>query len=93
MEFLDILTSFFALVFVLSLVGLAAITMRKYSNQSYNKNGKKRLSIEESINIDAKRRLMIIRRDDSEHLILTSQNSETIIEKDLKKNAKPKNKK
>lgn len=40
----------------------------------------KRLSISEQYNIDAKRRLVLIRRDDVEHLILTGGPVDVVVE-------------
>ncbi|MDH3241506.1 MAG: flagellar biosynthetic protein FliO [Alphaproteobacteria bacterium] len=72
-----------ALIFVLALIGLLAWAYRRFAlGQKLpmvpRRSG--RLDIVEFRNIDAKRRLVLIRRDEIEHLILLGPNSETVIE-------------
>ncbi len=83
MDFADYLRFFFALLFVLGLVGALALTARKMGygiRPSIGGGKKKRLSLIEVISIDGKRRLVLVRRDDVEHLILLSPTSEIVDE-------------
>jgi len=43
----------------------------------------RRLNVVEILNIDTKRRLMIIRRDDTEHLIMTGPEKDLVIEQNI----------
>jgi len=72
-----------ALIFVLALIGLLAWAYRRFAlgqklPMMAHRSG--RLDIVEFRNIDAKRRLVLVRRDEMEHLILLGPNSETVIE-------------
>jgi len=83
MDITSILTSAFALLFVLSLIFIASILLRKYGSGRVfvdNPDKKKRLSVKDTLIIDSKRKLVLISRDDVEHLILLSHENETIIE-------------
>jgi flagellar protein FliO/FliZ len=73
-----------ALLFVLSLMGGLALIMRKLEkgNPLMSQN-RKRLKIVESLNIDARRKAVILKRDDKEHLVILGANSETVIESDI----------
>ncbi len=73
-----------AFVFVLSLMGGLALIMRKLNgNNPVTLPHKKRLRIVEILPLDARRRLVLIRRDDREHLVILGANSETLIESDI----------
>lgn len=73
-----------ALVFVLGLIGLAAWTYRRFfiGGALATRLGMPagRLHIVEVRGIDARRRLVLVRRDDVEHLIVVGPNSETVVE-------------
>ena len=44
------------------------------------RNGRRRLSVVEAIPVDARRRLLLIKRDDVEHLILIGTHQDLLIE-------------
>ncbi len=72
-----------ALIFVLALIGVLVAVARRFGfgYASPSKKGhNRRLSIVEIMPIDTKRRLVLVRRDKREHLILLGQTSETLIE-------------
>lgn len=73
-----------ALAFVLGLIGLLALLLRRYGPGSVmvprRKGQGRRLRIVEVAAIDARRRLVLVKRDDREHLILLGANSELLIE-------------
>ena len=75
-----------ALVVVLGLIGLLAAFARRLGMvprvSAKNRDGK-RLDIVEVANVDGKRRLVLIRRDGVEHLLLLGVNSEIVIERTI----------
>ncbi len=86
MEFETYLRFVLALVFVLALIGLLAWVARRYGfgGRSNGRAGRaRRLDIVETRTVDGKRRLILLRRDDVEHLILTGPNSEILIEQGI----------
>lgn len=73
-----------ALVVVIGLIAGLAWLLRKYGAGRITMGANKgRLAVVEATHIDAKRRLVLIRRDGTEHLILLSPNSETVIETNI----------
>jgi len=79
----DYLKYALALVFVLSLIGLVAVIARRAGfGLSTTIHGKRqrRLGIVESMNVDGKRKLVLIKRDSTEHLILLGTDSDLLIE-------------
>ena len=86
MQWHSVLTSFAALVFVLSLIAIVALLLRKYGNgNGFTKaqDGDKRLAVKEILHIDAKRKLVLIARDDKEHMLLLAADREMVIEKNI----------
>jgi len=72
-----------ALVFVLALIGIAAWLARKAglgTRVAKTRNTRRRLSIVEVSAVDGKRRLVLVRRDGVEHLVLLGATGETVIE-------------
>jgi flagellar protein FliO/FliZ len=70
-----------ALVVVLGLIAALAWILRRYGAGRVTLGaGKGRLGVVEASHIDAKRRLVLIRRDGVEHLLLLGPTSETVIE-------------
>ena len=72
----------FALVFVLSLIGGCAWLLKRFLLGRGMRGPKagKRLEVLESQMIDARRRLVLLRRDNVEHLLLLGPNHETLVE-------------
>ena len=77
---------FLALVFVLGLIGLVAIIMRHYALGGaiqfgrQKRAGRRRLEIVDVTPVDARRRLILVRRDDVEHLILLGAHVDILVE-------------
>ena len=70
-----------ALVVVLGLIAALAWILRRYGAGRVTLGaGKGRLGVVEAAHIDAKRRLVLIRRDDTEHLLLLGPTTETVVE-------------
>lgn len=85
MEISDYLRFVLALVFVLALIGVLAMVARRFGLGSIaTATGKqRRLSLVEAMSLDSKRRVVLIRRDDVEHLLVLGPNSETVVETDI----------
>ena len=71
-----------ALVFVLALIGVLAMLARRLglAPRVITNRGKRRLAIVEVLAIDARRRLVLVRRDAVEHLVLLGATHDTVIE-------------
>jgi flagellar protein FliO/FliZ len=72
-----------ALAFVLALIAGLAWAVRRFGLFAQvlpTRGGKKRISVVEVAAVDAKRRLVLVRRDDREHLLLLGATSETVVE-------------
>jgi flagellar protein FliO/FliZ len=73
MNWLDWVRAFFALGMVLGLIAAAAYGARRLGMlQAPVAGGKRRMSIVESLFLDPRRRLVIIRVDDQDHVLLLS---------------------
>ncbi len=77
----------FGLIFVLGIIGLLAWAGRRFNlipgAMRISQSRQKRLAIVEVAALDAKRRLVLIRRDDVEHLLLLGATSESVIERNI----------
>ncbi len=72
-----------ALFFVVALIMVVAWVMRRVGMAGGTMRGRarqRRLSVVEALPIDAKRRLILVRRDDREHLILLSANGDLLVD-------------
>lgn len=83
MEPEDYIRVIFGLVAVIGLIGIAALIARKAGVASLpvSMGRKRRLAVSESLPLDARRRLLIVRCDDREHLIILGAQSETIVDR------------
>jgi flagellar protein FliO/FliZ len=73
---------FFALLFVLGLIGGFALIARKLGLGNFNsirRNIGNRLSVVESLQLDSKRKLLLIRCDEKDHLLLLGGATELLI--------------
>jgi flagellar protein FliO/FliZ len=89
MDYADYLKFFFALVFVLALMGGLAYLMKRLGwgqggISPLGSKNKKRLRTVEILPLDARRKAVIIQRDDIQHLVLLSASGETVIETNIK---------
>lgn len=90
MDYTDYLKFFFALILVLCLMGGLAFILKKLGigqgqgmiSPKFSKD-KKRLKIVEILPLDARRRAMLIRRDQKEHLVIFSATGETVVETNI----------
>lgn len=70
-----------ALIFVLALMGGLALVMRRINGgQPLVPTAKRRLKVLEVLQLDPRRRLILIQRDDREHLVILGADGETVIE-------------
>lgn len=86
-EAADYLRFALALIFVLALIGLASWLMRRFgpgSRISGGRNGGRRIGVVEAAAIDAKRRLVLVRRDDAEHLLLIGGGTDLVVESGIR---------
>jgi len=72
-----------SLLFVLGLIGLAAWAYRRFTGTNplaRRMGGSNRLAVVEVRPIDARRKLVLVRRDGTEHLLLLGATGETVVE-------------
>ncbi len=71
-----------ALAFVLALIGVLAYGARRLglAPRVTAERGRRRLAIVEVLAVDAKRRLVLVRRDATEHLILLGASHDAVVE-------------
>ena len=70
-----------ALIFVLGLMlGLSYVLRRVNNLQPVRRARQRRLSVVEILPVDGKRRLVLVRRDNREHLLMLGPEGETLIE-------------
>lgn len=73
-----------ALVFVIGLIALLAAVARRagwgFPATAIKRASNRRLGIMEVTPLDGRRRLILVRRDDTEHLLLIGPTSELVIE-------------
>lgn len=84
MDATDIIRLCIALVFVLALMGLFALLARRFNNSNpFTGTNDKRLSIIEQRMLDTKNRLILIKRDNVEHLVIVSNTGSVIVEQGI----------
>ncbi len=81
MEFVDLLRYFGALLLVLAMVGGAGLLARRFGVPGMAKPaGTKRLAVVETLMVGPRQRLLILRRDNVEHLVLSGPDGASVIE-------------
>lgn len=84
MDFGNYLRFVLALLFVLGLIGVFAALLRRYgvgmASAPMRKGAKRRLQVVEVLALDAKRRAVLMRRDDVEHLVVLGPDQQTVVE-------------
>jgi flagellar protein FliO/FliZ len=81
MEFIDVLRYFGALLLVLAMVGGAGLLARRFGVPGVTKAASiKRLAVVETLMLGPRQRLIILRRDDVEHLVLSGPDGASVIE-------------
>ncbi|ACI98317.1 FliO/MopB family protein [Rhodospirillum centenum] len=72
-----------ALVFVLALIGVFGLLLRRFGPGAglvARARGDRRLAVVEVLPLDAKRRLVLVRRDGVEHLLLLGAATDLVVE-------------
>jgi len=82
MNFLDLARAVFGLAFTLGIIGLCAWTARRYAPQLLARmnaeRGERRLRVVETLVLDPARRLVLVRVDEEERLLLLGEGRELI---------------
>jgi len=83
MDTLGLLRAIAALIFVLGLIGAAAWAARRFGpglGLAPKPKAGRSLGVIESLQLDARHRLVLVRRDDRQHLLLIGPSHSTVIE-------------
>lgn len=85
MEVSEYLRFVIALAFVVALIGIFGVLARRYGMGYRNvpKRKNRRLTISEIMPLDNKRRLILVKRDEKEHLILIGGETDLLIESNI----------
>ena len=82
MNLFDLARAIFGLIFVLGLIGLAAWAARRYAPQLMARlsaeRGERRLEVVETLVLDPARRLVLVRVDNEERLLILGEGRELI---------------
>ncbi len=93
MELLPYIKYIAVLILVLGLIALLSFIAKKFGmvpRADGRKADRKRLGVTQVASIDAKRRLVLVRRDDQEHLLLLGPERDLVIEQNIPIQKKPK---
>lgn len=85
MDWIDWARSFAALLATLGLILAAAWGARRLGMLQQGPNGPRRLKISESLMIDPRRRLVIVRCDEREHLLLLGPGGDVVVSETVAK--------
>lgn len=95
----EILSWLFFILFIGALIVVGGLLLRGYMTTGsptgaitgafFGPKPEKRIDVVEQFNIDGRRRLMIVRRDDVEHLIMTGGPVDVVIETGIGEKKKP----
>lgn len=81
------LTFFFAFVAVLALIGVAAWLVRRFAGNRLGANTNRgrmpRLAVIDAAAVDGRRRLVLVRRDNIEHLLMIGGPSDIVVESNI----------
>jgi flagellar protein FliO/FliZ len=85
MSLQDITYFLAALLFVLALMAGLALLLKKMgiAGPALVTPNKRRLKVIENLAVDSRRRIILIKRDDKEHLLLLGQNNDIVIEQNI----------
>ena len=82
MNFLDLVRAVFGLAFTLGLIGIVAWAARRYAPQLLAKlsaeRGERRMKVVETLVLDPARRLVLVKIDDEELLLILGEGRELI---------------
>lgn len=87
----DLLRFVAALIFVVALMGGLALVMKRFGHGSHTLPQRlRRLKIVEILPVDSRHRLVLLRRDDREHLVMIGPSNDTLIETGIESLTDPK---
>jgi flagellar protein FliO/FliZ len=78
-DLLDIARTVFALIATLALIVGAAYGARRLGMLQHGANGPKRMRITETLLLDPRRRMVIVRVDEREHVLLLSPGGDLVV--------------
>lgn len=86
---MDLWKFFFAFLFVLILIGAAAWLVRRFGSAnvgtSTNRGRMPRLAVIDATAVDSRRRLVLVRRDNVEHLLMIGGPSDIVVEPNIQR--------
>lgn len=87
MDYADYLKFLASLLFVLGLMGGLWLVLKKmgFNGAVMTPADKRRLKIVEVLPLDARRKAVLLRRDDAEHLVILGANGETVVETNIQR--------
>src|SRR6188768_1803922 len=81
------LTFLFAFIAVLALIGVAAWLVRRFANNRLGANTQRgrmpRLAVIDAAAVDGRRRLVLVRRDNVEHLLMIGGPTDIVVEPNI----------
>lgn len=87
------LTVFFLFVAVLALIGVAAWLVRRFASSRLGSNANRgrmpRLAVIDAAVVDGRRRLVLVRRDNIEHLLMIGGPTDIVVEQNIMRAAGP----
>ncbi|PWR19807.1 flagellar biosynthetic protein FliO [Zavarzinia compransoris] len=84
----DLLRAAFALGLVILLILVFGAVLRRFGGAGLQRQGK-RLAVSETLALDPRRRLVLVRRDGREHLLLLSPSGDIVVEPGIDAAAPP----
>ncbi len=86
MDTYDYIKFFAAFALVMGLMGGLALLLKKLNlgNIGITADSKRRVRIVETLPLDARRKAVLIRRDDVDHLVILGPSGETVVETNIK---------
>lgn len=79
MDWIDWARALFALIATLALIVGAAYVARRVGMLQAGGQGQKRMKVSESLMLDPRRRLVIVRCDDREHVLLLGPGGDVVV--------------
>jgi flagellar protein FliO/FliZ len=86
MEWMELFRAILALVLVLGLIGAAAWAARRFGPAmlfAAKPKGQRSLGVIETLSLDARHRLVLVRRDDRQHLLLIGPGQSLVVEQSI----------
>jgi flagellar protein FliO/FliZ len=86
MEWMELFRAILALVLVLGLIGAAAWAARRFAPTmllAAKPKAQRSLGVIETLSLDARHRLVLVRRDDRRHLLLIGPGQSLVVEQSI----------